>query len=220
MFNNCIIKSWAAFPAFSRRVSALWYHNSVLSVRNLASPGRLYSSLLHSGLQLIDQTRPRGASCWNNKSRSSLRSVRDIWGRHHGAESRWYRCSRHLLPPHYRDRTLGRRHSPDRSHHLTSIILFYFSLWCGPTAGRWRDISWLGSSCSGCLLEPLCLQEILAANTSLVWRAQELRPASVSELSSSMWEFGVFSGKYWNISPPGSRPPPAPRLHISASLHR
>ena len=72
------------------------------------------------------------------------------------------------------------------NHHLTLIILFYFSLWCGPTAGRWRDISWLGSSCSGCLLEPLCLQEILAANTSLVWRAQELRPASVSELSSSM----------------------------------
>ena len=74
---------------------------------NLASPAL---TLLHfTPVQPPADLRPRGASCWNNNSRSGLRSAcHSVCQAENGAESGRCRCCRHIFPTHSRDRILGR----------------------------------------------------------------------------------------------------------------
>lgn len=129
---------------------------------NLASPAL---TLLHfTPVQPPADLRPRGASCWNNNSRSGLRSAcRFVCQAENGAESGRCRCCRHIFPTHSRDRILGRRHYKKK---YNQPFLPYFSPWSDLTAGQWRATSWPGSSCSGCPWAPPCLPGTSAVSIS------------------------------------------------------
>ena len=146
-----------------------------LSVETSQVQPALYSSLLHCSLQLIW---PRGASCWNNKSRSGLSGIFE------GDQGRTDKMELSLgdiaavviyflliLGIGF---WVGRPQTKD-----LQPLLSCFSLWSDPTAEQWRAISWQGSTCSGSPLEPPSLPETLAASTLLVWQAQGLRQDSV-----------------------------------------